>query len=121
MAEAEDYGTVVDLLKEAVRNDPRPEYYALMGLVQAKNPNWVAHAAGSLEKARRGGIRRDLEIDCTLAEVYEEIGRSEDAQALFQAVLEYMPGEPRAKQGLERLGTPREAEDRRWWRKLLGG
>lgn len=121
MVEAEDFGTVVDLLKEAVRNDPRPEYYALMGLVQSKNPNWIRHAAGSLEKARRGGIRRDLEIDCTLAEVYEEVGRFEEARKLFHVVLEYMPGEPRAEQGLERLGARRQTGDRRWWRKLLGG
>lgn len=122
MAEAEDYGAVVDLLREAVRSDPRPEYYALMGLVQAKNPNWQRHAAESLERARRGGLTRDLEIDCTLAEVYEELGRTEEAAALFQTVLEYIPGEPRAEKGLERVGGPPSGDqDRGWWRKLLRG
>ena len=123
MAEAEDYGAVVDLLREAVRSDPRPEYYALMGLVQSKNPNWQRHAAESLERARDGGLTRDLEIDCTLAEVYEQLDRTDEAAALFQAVLEYMPGEPRAEKGLERVGGPPSAEDpdRGWWRKLLGG
>jgi len=121
MAEAEDYGSVVDLLKEAVRNDPQPEYYALMGLVQSKNPNWLRHAADSLEKARKGGIRRDLEIDCSLAEVYEQLGRLDEAAGLFHAVLEYMPGEPRAERGLERLGGSEDPQGRSWWRKLIGG
>jgi curved DNA-binding protein CbpA len=121
MAEAEDYGTVVDLLRDAVRNDPRPEYYALMGLVQAKNPNWLRDAAESLERARRGGLTRNLEIDCTLAEVYEQLDRTAAAAGLFQAVLEYIPGEPRAERGLERVGGPPSGEERGWWRKLLGG
>lgn len=122
MAEAEDYGAVVDLLREAVRSDPRAEYFALMGLVQAKNPNWQRHAAESLERARGGGLTRDLEIDCTLAEVYERLDRPGEAAALFHTVLEYMPGEPRAEKGLQRVGvSPTEDQERGWWRKLLGG
>lgn len=121
MVEAEDYGGVVDLLKEAIRNDPQPEYYALMGLVQAKNPNWVRHAADSLEKARRGGILKDLEVDCTLGEVYEELDRPDEAAGMYHSVLEYLPGEPRAERGLERLGARRDEEGRSWWRKLIGG
>lgn len=121
MVEAEDFGTVVDLLKEAVRNDPRPEYFALMGQVQARNPNWLRHAAASLKRARRGGVRGNLELDCTLAEVHEQLGEPEEAVTLFNEVLEYLPGEPRAEKGLARLEEQGAAQQTSWWRKLFGG
>ena len=47
-----DYSLAVDLLKEASRLDPKPEYFARLGSVQAKNRHWHRHA---LESYRRGG------------------------------------------------------------------
>jgi curved DNA-binding protein CbpA len=50
-AAAEDYHFGVELLREAVRLDPRPEYFALLGELQAKNSNWLHHAAESYRQA----------------------------------------------------------------------
>lgn len=121
MAEAEDLAAVVDLLKDAVRHDPRPEYYVLMGRVQARNPNWQRHAAESLEKARQLG-ERSPDTSLALAQVYERLERPEAAERLYREVLERQPGDSRAEEGLERLRRAAdEAGGGSWWRKILGG
>jgi hypothetical protein len=50
-AAAEDFHFGVELLREAVRLDPRAEYFALLGELQAKNSNWLHHAADSYRQA----------------------------------------------------------------------
>lgn len=123
MAGSEDFHFVVELLKQAVRQDPQPAYYALMGQVQARNPhpNWLRQAADNLDRALQMGAQ-DLEVRITLAEVHERLGHEERARDLYHQVLERMPGEPRAVEGLERLqGKGPEVPKTSWWRRFLGG
>ena len=62
-AASEDYHFGVELLREAVRIDPRPEYFALLGDLQAKNSNWLHHAAESYRQALAlGGANPTLEV-----------------------------------------------------------
>jgi len=51
LAASEEYHLGIELLRQAVRMDPRPEYYALLGQLFAKNPLWLRHAAESLDRA----------------------------------------------------------------------
>jgi curved DNA-binding protein CbpA len=48
---AEDYHFVVELLGQAVRWDPQPDYYLLLGQVLSKNDNWLHRAADSYRQA----------------------------------------------------------------------
>lgn len=118
MVQHEDLGGVVDLLKEAVRRDPNPEYFALMGRVQARNPNWLHQAVNSLEQARRHG-NDEPEVILLLAELYEKTERDEQALRLFRRALEADPNDERALDGLSRL--EKRVEGRQpWWQRLLG-
>jgi len=51
LAASEEYHLGIELLVQAVRMDPRGEYYALLGQLQAKNPLWLRHAAENLDRA----------------------------------------------------------------------
>jgi tetratricopeptide (TPR) repeat protein len=79
LAAAEDYHFAVELLREAVRWDPKAEYYALLGQVQSKNEMWLHHAAES--------YRRALELG----------GSNPTVEAALQKVEERMSGEPHAE------------------------
>src|SRR5262245_51308556 len=51
LAAQEEYHPAIELLRQAVRIDPRAEYYTLLGQLQAKNPYWLRNAGDSLQKA----------------------------------------------------------------------
>ena len=98
-----DFSQAVELLKEAARLDPQPEYFARLGLAQAKNPNWRHHAVESFRRAVElkpddGNIRFGL------ANLLEEMGREDEARDQYQEVLESLPGHVGAKGGMERVG-----------------
>jgi curved DNA-binding protein CbpA len=62
LAASEEYHFVVELLRDAVRFDPRAEYYALLGEAQAMNVRWLHHAAESYRKALElGGANPAIE------------------------------------------------------------
>ncbi len=99
-----DFSLAVDLLKEAARMDPRPEYFARLGLAQSKNPNWHRHAVES--------YRRAVELDpdnagtrAAYGTLLEEMDRRDDAREQYKEALELMPDNPDAQAGLDRLGT----------------
>ncbi|HXU47313.1 MAG TPA: DnaJ domain-containing protein [Thermoanaerobaculia bacterium] len=72
LASARDYHFAVELVAQAVRADPRPEYYALLGQVQAQNPNWLRLAAENLRRAVDLG-HRDVETSAALRQVREQL------------------------------------------------
>lgn len=118
-----DYSQAAELLKEAARLDPRPEYFARLGQVEAKNPHWLPHAERSYRRAAEGdpdhpGFRVGW------AEVLEKLGRKPEAREQFRKALELMPSNPKAQQGLERLAAAEaqtgSAAGRRGLRGLLG-
>ncbi len=98
-----DYSLAVDLLKEASRIDPKPEYYARLGLAQSKNPRWQRHAVESYRRAVQlqpgdAGLLTGYGL------VLEEMERFDEAREQFKAALEAMPDHPEARSALERLG-----------------
>ena len=99
-----DFSLAVDLLKEAARMDPRPEYFARLGLAQSKNPNWHSHAVES--------YRRSVELDpenagtrVAYGKLLEEMDHRDKAREQYQAALELMPDNPDAQAGIARLGS----------------
>lgn len=123
MADSEDFHFVVELLKQAVRQDPQPEYYALMGQVQAKNehPQWQRHAVDSLRRALRLGST-DPGVRLVLARLLEGQGRKAEAAGLYQEILESQPDAHWAQEALSRLSQgPLSGSAGPWWRRLLGG
>ena len=99
-----DFSLAVDLLKEAARMDPKPEYFARLGLAQSKNPNWHRHAVESYRRAveldpDNAGTRSAYGI------LLEEMDRRDEAREQYREALELMPDNPEAQAGLERLGT----------------
>ncbi|HYH47768.1 MAG TPA: DnaJ domain-containing protein [Thermoanaerobaculia bacterium] len=57
LAAQEEFHQAIELLRQAVRTDPRAEYYVLLGQCQARNPHWLRHAIESLEQAVALGDR----------------------------------------------------------------
>ncbi len=99
-----DFSLAVDLLKEAARMDPRPEYFARLGLAQSKNPNWHRHAVESYGRA----VELDPDNAGTRAAygtLLEEMDRRDEAREQYKAALELMPDNIEAQGGLDRLGS----------------
>jgi hypothetical protein len=57
LAAAEQLHPAVELLRDAVRLSPRPEYLVLLGTLEAKNPHWLDSAEQHLERALELGAR----------------------------------------------------------------
>ncbi len=98
-----DFSLAVDLLKEATRMDPQPEYYSRLGLAQSKNPNWHRHAVES--------YRRAIELDSDDAgirvgfgQLLEQMGLVQESRDQYRAALQVMPENVEARLGLDRLG-----------------
>lgn len=117
LLEEEDYHFAVELLKQAVLADPRPEYYLRLGEAQAKNPNWLRHALQSFEQAIERGYP-EPGVWSAMGRIFEELGEIGEARRHFTICLERRPGDPEAEAGLARLETQAAPEPRR--RGLLG-
>ncbi len=104
LALAEDYHYAIELLKQAVDADPKPEYFALLAGCQAKNENWRVQAA---ENARQAIARRpnDAGYRCLLARILEESGDGPGAVAAYTSALDIVPAHAEARAGLERLAS----------------
>jgi len=76
LAAAEQLHAAIELLREAVRTTPKPEYLALLGLLEAKNPRWLHHAEEHLRRAVDLGAK-DSSLPAALAEVRRRIGAGE--------------------------------------------
>ncbi|MCP3964478.1 MAG: DnaJ domain-containing protein [bacterium] len=99
-----DFSLAVDLLKEATRMDPKPEYFARLGLAQSKNPKWHRHAVEAYRQA--------VELDpdnagnrAAFGGLLEEMNQTDEAREQYQAAVELMPGQVDALAGLDRVGT----------------
>ncbi len=91
------------LLEDAARRDPRPEYLALLAQVQAKNPNWLGRSIESYRAAIELAPT-SAELRLGLASTLEMAGRLDEARREFETVLARMPGHPLALAAVERLG-----------------
>ncbi|HVF58794.1 MAG TPA: DnaJ domain-containing protein [Thermoanaerobaculia bacterium] len=57
LAEAGDIHSAIELLELAIHAERRPEYYHLLGDLQAKNPYWLEQAADSYRRAQALGAK----------------------------------------------------------------
>jgi tetratricopeptide (TPR) repeat protein len=74
LAEAEDFHTAIELLRQSVRMAPGAEAYGLLGLLLAKNPQWLEEALESLERAVDLGAT-EPGLPEALKEVREKLGQ----------------------------------------------
>ena len=74
LAESEDFHTAIELLRQSVRMAPSSEAHALLGLLLAKNPQWLDEALESLERAAEMGSTEPGLAEA-LKEVREKLGR----------------------------------------------
>lgn len=79
MVEEQQYHFAIELLKEAVRRDPKAEYHALLGRLMARNshPRWLRAAAEHLEAAIRRGGGGDRGLEAALEEVRDRLANPE--------------------------------------------
>jgi curved DNA-binding protein CbpA len=98
-----DYSLAVDLLREAARMDPQPEYFAQLGVAQSKNPHWRNQALRSFEKALEMDPK-NVAIRVAYGVLLEKVGRPDDAKEQYGQALEEMPDHVAARDALERLG-----------------
>lgn len=99
-----EYSMAVELLKEAARMDPRPEYYAALGMAQAKNPRWRRHAVESYKQAV-SGAPDDAGIHLALGKLLEDQEKTEEARHHYKKALELMPDNVAASEALGRIGV----------------
>ncbi len=85
LAEAEDFHFAIELLQQAARADPRPEFYVLLGKLQAKNPRWLRAAAESLRRAMELGAR-DPELPAARDALLERLQAGEGLEPASETV-----------------------------------
>lgn len=98
-----DYSLAVDLLKEAARLDPRPEYFARLGNVQSKNPHWHRHAIESYRRAVELAPE-DAGLRLGYGAALESMERANEAKQQYREALRLMPDNVSAQNALDRLG-----------------
>lgn len=98
-----DYSMAVDLLKEAARMDPQPEYFVRLGVAQSKNPHWQHHALASFEEAVALSPD-DAGVLTAYGAVLEHLERFDEARAQYEAAISKMPDHVAAREALDRLG-----------------
>ncbi len=115
MLKAEQYHYVVELMRETVAWDPHPDAYALLAEAQAKNPHWREAALENLQQAVRLAPE-DTAYRVKLGRLLEDMERMTDAIEEYKAVVERVPNQPDALDGLDRLGV-QSGKERRGWRR----
>ncbi|MCH9647955.1 MAG: DnaJ domain-containing protein [Deltaproteobacteria bacterium] len=120
MVDTQQYHSAYQLLRDATQKDPRPEYFALLGQVQSKNPNWIRQAVESYREALELAPN-SAEVRLGLALICEQAGFDTEAKLQFEGVLSRVPGHPAALDGLARLADTGEGDkdSRSWWQKLF--
>lgn len=83
LADAEDYHFAISLLQQAVTADPRGEYFALLGRIQAKNPQWLPEAEKNLRHALEMGTA-DRGLAAALDEVRQRLASGEAEKPVRQ-------------------------------------
>ncbi len=102
MALREEYHFAIELLNQAVRADPKPEYYVLLAECQEQNPQWARKAIFNYSQALELAPG-EPDIVTARAKLYAQIGNTLRAREEFDKVLQTVPGHPEAVRGLARL------------------
>jgi Flp pilus assembly protein TadD len=105
-AAASEFHFAVELLDQAVRADPRAEYWVALGRVQARNPNWRGRAIESYRAALE--LEPDnAEVRFALGLLYEQTEDPERARVQFAAVVRLNPAHAEAAERLAKLEPKR--------------
>lgn len=102
LAAASEFHFAIELLQEASRIDPRPEYLVALGRLQERNPNWRRRAV----ETYRSALQLDpdsVEVRFALGRLYEELEELDRARVQFAAVVRLRPGHREATERLGRL------------------
>jgi curved DNA-binding protein CbpA len=108
-AAAGDPHNAILLLEQAVKVDPRAEYWWTLARQQARNPNWQRRAIESYRQALLLDPH-NVEVRLESGRLYQECGDPERARAQYAAVLRSAPGHAEATARLAGLGAAGEAE-----------
>ncbi|HEX2463536.1 MAG TPA: DnaJ domain-containing protein [Thermoanaerobaculia bacterium] len=100
-----DFQGVFDLMQQAVQLDPKAEYYALLGQVQRRNPQWKAGAVASFRDAVRCRPD-DADLRFSFAQILEEMGDRKQAGVQYRAALELRPKDLKLQEALELFENP---------------
>jgi curved DNA-binding protein CbpA len=99
LAETGDTHTAIELLELATQAERRPEYFRLLGDLQAKNPFWLGKAAESYRRAQQLGGKEDASLAAALANVEERLAAAaeqgegeDDEEPPPPAPLKFAPG-----------------------------
>jgi tetratricopeptide (TPR) repeat protein len=105
MAMEHEFQAVIELMQQAVQLDPKAEYYALLGQVQRRNPQWKAGAVTSYRDAVRCRPD-DPDLRLSFAQILEEMGDRKQAGVQYRAALELRPHDIRLQEALELFENP---------------
>ncbi len=99
-----DFHRAASLMAEILKTESKPEYWALLAEVQAKNHLWIEK---SIESYRMAIELAPFEITYLfrLAEICEENGREEMALQYYHKVLEKDSTHPAASEAIASLGS----------------
>jgi curved DNA-binding protein CbpA len=101
-AGAIDYHFAISLLEQAVRSDPRAEYWAALAKVQARNPNWIRRAVDSY-RAAIDLEPENFDLRLALGQLFEQVGEPERARAQYLHALRIQPENLALRERLARL------------------
>jgi curved DNA-binding protein CbpA len=105
MAMEHEFQAVIELMRQAVQLDPKAEYYALLGQVQRRNPQWKAGAVASYRDAVRCRPD-DADLRLSFAQILEEMGDRKQAGVQYRAALELRPNDFKIQEALEQFENP---------------
>ena len=92
-------------MQQAVLLDPKAEYYALLGQVQRRNPQWKSGAVASFRDAVRCRPD-DPNLRLSFAQILEEMGDRKQAGVQYRAALELRPNDFKLQEALELFENP---------------
>ena len=110
LVEEEEFHFALELTRQAIRADPRAEFFALLGRIQAQNPLWLEQAGESYRQAlRRDPQNGDYRV--AMGQLMEQAGEHQRARVHYRAALQLAPDNVDAIDGLSRLsgGKPKAA------------
>ncbi len=109
VAEARYYDAV-QTLEQAVKLDPKPEYYGLLGECLSHNPNWLTRSVKAYQSAVELSPH-DAELRAAYGLVLERAGNPAGAKEQLNFALSLDPDTPDAEAALERFrAQEREAQ-----------
>ncbi|HLF55362.1 MAG TPA: tetratricopeptide repeat protein [Thermoanaerobaculia bacterium] len=100
----EEIHIALQLLEQAVRTDPRAEYWSALGRLQARNAAWTGRAIESYKSALELDPHSG-EVRYALGRLYEQAGDLDRARVHYQSAAAGRPPHAGARDALARLAA----------------